>query len=87
MCVTVHVTERGACLCGCWRLLRSACGGIKGLGFGAATLLPSIPLFLYPLCLSLSLSSSVFIMELRRVGVVRPALLQVCVTVFALKGG
>lgn len=25
MCVTVHVTERGVCLCGCWRLLHCAC--------------------------------------------------------------
>lgn len=25
VCVTVHVTERGVCLCGCCRLLHSAC--------------------------------------------------------------
>lgn len=80
MCVTVHVTERGVCLCGCWRLLHCACWGIEGLGSAqlCSSLALSLPLAVWvsrPLCLW---------WNYRTVGVVGPALFQALVSVFVL---
>lgn len=80
MCVTVHVTERGVCLCGCWRLLHCACWGIEGLGSAqlCSSLALSLPLAVWlsrPLCLW---------WNYRTVGVAGPALFQALVSVFVL---